>query len=290
MTKARAIYELVFAGLLWGFGFIATKWSLVCFSPALVLVLRYVFATGIGVLIHRFFQTPRPQSNPPKWTGILAGMFLAGFMITQTIGLQYTTATNSGFLTCLYVVFVPVFHLLWKRKNIGLKRAMNVLMAVIGAFLLSGGNIHTINVGDLWTVGCAVLSAFHILFIDHIAEDIGDPFQFNNLQSFWGLIFILPLAFAEKQSVLSVQTTDLAWAMAGVLFLALGSTLLAFLIQIRTQKILEPTTASMLFLLEGIFALVFGVIFYSEVLRPVQFIGVALILVGAALQVREART
>jgi drug/metabolite transporter (DMT)-like permease len=64
---------------------------------------------------------------------------------------------------------------------------------------------------------------------------------------------------------------------------------LAFLIQIRTQKILEPTTASMLFLLEGIFALVFGVIFYSEILRPVQFVGVALILVGAALQVREAR-
>lgn len=294
MTKARAIYELIFAGVLWGFGFVATIWALQVFSPALTLVLRFALALFMGEIIRRMLGGKSAFSFSQLRASWIAGLLLAIFIITQTIGLKYTTASKSGFLTCLYVVFVPMFDHFMRGKKVRLALFRNVLLSLVGAFLLTGGNFSNINQGDWWTVACAVVSAFHILYIDRIARDIHDPFAFNNGQSFWAALFLLPLIFFETQplgknlGISQALQSPLPWL--GLLFLALGSSTLAFLIQIRTQKVLEPTTASMLFLLEGIFSWLFGVLLLGETLEWIQVVGAFLILVAAYMQVQRSES
>lgn len=289
MTKNRAIAELLFAGALWGFGFVATVWGLKAFTPAEVLILRFLITAVAGEAIWRLWlrrRSPFPETGAKKdfLLALPAGFLLAGLLLPQTIGLLYTTAAKSGFLTTLYIVLVPLFGHLLFRHPLRLAAYGHGALALVGAFLLMEVDFGDVNKGDLWTLLCAVIATFHILYIGHVSPRITQPFRFNTFQSFFCLLGVLPLLAMQGRATLWTDDT-LAWT--GVLFLALASSLIGFTIQIRTQKILSPTTASMLFLLESPYALLFGVMFLRETFSLQQAAGAALILTASALSVRS---
>lgn len=292
MTKQRAVGELILAGGLWGFGFVATAWALKAYSPSELLVWRFLIATLAGELLwwvfarRRNLSPTRPASHSVRgdflWA-LPAGVLLAGVMLPQTIGLQFTTASKSGFLTTLYVILVPVInHFLFKVKTRSLVYVFAVA-ALVGAYILMGADLSSVNPGDLWTLLCAFIAAFHIIYIGRVSNRIGDSFRFNTFQSFWCLICIAP--FLLLQPEVRIWSGNLqAWF--GILMLAIGSSIIGFTIQVRTQKVLSPNTASMLFLLESPFALAFGVAFLAEVLTLHQLIGAVIILSASALTVK----
>lgn len=289
MTKKRAAVELVFAGALWGFGFVAAAWGLQKFTVPEVLGYRYIIAFILGELIYlgMNFKSPRLPFKSDFNYAILAGLLLGGMLILQTIGLQYTTATNSGFITTLYVIFVPVIsHLVFKHE-VTLTLYMYVAIALFGTILLVGVTTDKINTGDIWTLACSIVAAFHIIYIGRISNRVKDVFRFNNMQSLWSFIIVLPLLAAQPK--LSFQTEHwLPWA--GILALAIGSSLIGFYIQVRAQRVLSNTTASMLFLLESPFAFLFGALFLAETLNFRQVVGACLIILASVLTIRWERT
>lgn len=114
MTKNRAAAELIFAGVLWGFGFVATLWALRAFTPVETLVYRFILAGLIGEVLFLIFKGPRFSSlRTEVMRALPAGLLLGAMLLLQTIGLKYTTATKSGFLTSLYVILVPLFNTLF---------------------------------------------------------------------------------------------------------------------------------------------------------------------------------
>ncbi len=286
LTKERAIIELIFAGIIWGFGFIATKYALSSFSIYELLCYRYFLAFTAGELIYFLFL--RKKSAPYNYKKELkltlpAGVFMAAFIIPQTIGLVHTTATKSGFLTALYIIVVPLIGQWFFKEKIPLKIYFSAFLALVGAGLLM--NIqkeNTINTGDLWTLLCAFVASFHIIYVGHVARKSADTFRFNNYQSLWCLLCLLPFLFAQEKIN---YNPGLLYPWLGVLFMAFISSLIAFTIQIRSQTVLSNTTASMLFLLESPFAFLFGYLLLGETLNFIQIIGAIIILVSSYLTV-----
>ncbi len=269
---------MVFAGSLWGFGFITTVWALKVFSPSEVLFLRFLIASTVGLCI----ASLRPQFRCGLRAEILralpAGLLLGGCMWTQTKGLETTTAAKSGFITTLYVILVPLLEALRPGRKLALQHLANAALALVGILLLTQMHEAKIVSGDLWTLACAVFAAFHILYIDRVSKHLISPFRFNSLQSLFCGLTMVPLLLSQAEIHL-LSAEWLPWA--GILFLALASSTVAFTIQLRAQKVLPPATASVLFLLESPFALLFGIIFLKEGFNGVQFLGAILIFTAA---------
>jgi drug/metabolite transporter (DMT)-like permease len=161
-------------------------------------------------------------------------------------------------------------------------------LALIGTFILMDASLTDLNVGDLWTLGCSVLAAFHIIYIGKVSNKVGNAFRFNNFQSFWALLILTPLLFFQEKITWHSEEF-LPWA--GVLCLGLGSSIIAFYIQVRAQKVLSDTTASILFLLESPFAALFGFLLLEEKLSGFQYTGAGIILATAFLEImREKRS
>jgi drug/metabolite transporter (DMT)-like permease len=283
--KSKAFLELLLAAVIWGFGFVATVWALRGFSVTGFMLLRYFIAFVVGEVI-RVLILKRPLWDATDFKVSLgAGLLMASFIIPQTVGLLFTTATNSGFLTIMYVVIVPIlsFH----RKHPFSVYALAAL-AFFGAWLLMNAVTFEINKGDIWTLACAFGASFHILYLGKFAPKIHDSFRFNNYQSFWCLLAVIPFVGLDQE--FSVRSTELIpWI--GLLSTAIGSTLIGFMIQIRAQKVLSETTAAQFFLLESPFALLFGILLLGESISWLQGIGAFLILLSSYLTLKvESRS
>jgi drug/metabolite transporter (DMT)-like permease len=285
-TPRQAVFELIFAGALWGFGFVATQWALTTWNPAGVLLWRFAGALVLGEIIYFLAQHRQKIKTPWKEDfkgSIPAGLLLGTFLLLQTIGLQYTTASKSGFITTLYVIFVPVANWLFFKQRISMVSLGFVTLACLGTFLLMDVRpehvAKDINVGDLWTLVSALLGTAHIIYIGRFSSRVKNAFRVNNFQSLWSLAVIVPAAFLMPH----IQTAPInTKALTGLLILAAACSVLGFYIQVRTQKVLSDTTASMLFLLESPYAFFFAYLLMGDRLNASQSLG-ALLILGAAL-------
>lgn len=283
LTKNQAALELTFAGILWGFGFVAAVWALEVYTPVEILVYRFILATLLGEIIYLLVRGPSFASAKEDFLRALPAGALLGFMLLlQTIGLKYTTATKSGFLTSLYVILVPIINSWLYKHDSNWKNYFLAVLALIGTFILMNANLDGLNRGDLWTLGCSVIAAFHIIYIGRISSRVGNSFRFNNFQSFWCLVVLAPLLLWQEKIHFETHRWE-PWA--GVVILGAASSVIAFFLQIRSQKILSDSTASMLFLLESPFAALFGFWLLQERLSLFQLSGAVLILAAASLQI-----
>lgn len=310
MTQTRAVIELVFAAMLWGMGFVATVWCLRGAGPMAISGWRFVIAGIAGVFFARklilarrangrglsFTKTAR-EFMKSAW---LPGMLIAGTVYFQSWGLLYTTATKSGFLTCLYVLIVPFMEPFVGGQRPSQKLVVCSLIALVGVALmcgvLSGEELDErsrLNVGDFLTLICAFLASAHIFVIAAVHKRLGNEFNgfhFNTAQSFGAGLPTLALAIAIEPGAFQMPATLVGIAgrgesllpLLGFLSLAFCSTLIGFALQVRAQRVLSPSTASLLFLLESPFAALFALMFLGETMGPTQLIGGALILASVA--------
>ncbi len=283
MTKNQAVLELLFAACLWGFGFVAAVWALTAYTAVETMVYRFIIATLVGEVMYLVVRGPRlATARADFFRALPAGVFLGGMLLLQTIGLQYTTATKSGFITSLYVVLVPLFNTWFFKNSSHWKSYLLAGVALIGTAFLVNIELQKINVGDIWTLGCAVFAAFHIIYIGKVTHKIGNAFRFNNFQSFWALALSAPWLLTQNSLTFM---TDSWKPVVGLFSLGVASSVIAFYLQIRSQRILSDATASMLFLLESPFAALFGFLLLSERLLPLQLAGALIILIASSLQV-----
>ncbi|MBL7545902.1 MAG: DMT family transporter [Bdellovibrionaceae bacterium] len=289
-TKNQAAIELLFAGVLWGFGFLAVKWALLDFSVADILFFRYFLAFFIAELYLVLFNRTQFINTFKEWRlALVPGLLMASFIVPQTIGLKYTTATKSGFITTLYVLIVPFLNQFIFKSKIDRKFYGLASLALIGTVLLL--DIFTenpdMNQGDWWTLACTFMAALQIIVIGKLAPASSSAFRFNNFQNFWTLICVTPM-FLWQDKITWYSTSLRPWI--GILALAIGSSIIAFTIQIRAQKVLSPETASQFFLLESPFAFLFGYLFLNETLTMLQLSGAMLILFTTYLTLKLEQT
>ncbi len=289
-----AVLELGLASIIWGASFTLVHWALEDFSTSSLVFWRFGLAFVIGEAIsylgnRESFQ--KSHQDIPK--ALIAGLFLGLSILLQTHGLRLTSATNSSFITSMYVVIVPLVAFIFFKQKIKASHFFLGLSAFIGMGLLlkfhtlQEFTLNSFNFGDFLTLLCAIASSFHIIFVGKSAKNLESSFRFNNYQNFWSLFFIIPFLIYEINfKNLSILPSE--WhikSVISVLVLSLFVSLFAFYLQVRAQKILTTTTASLLCLLEAPNAFLFATLFLNEKIDTIQAVGVVIILLSSFFSV-----
>lgn len=290
-TRFQAILELVLAGTLWGFGFVATVWALQTLSTPAIIFYRFFGAFFIGIVLLFIWRKPAGLLKSEALLTLSPGLILCLMLLFQTYGLQMTTATNSGFITTLYVIWVPLFRFVYHRERMGWLYWLSVAMALLGTLLILNWNSFDpqhLNAGDFLTLICSLLAAYHIIIVGKRAPLSQNDFAFNTFQSMWTALpclLLIPISenfqVFQKGSWNLFALDSLGWI--GMISLTLGSSLIAFFLQVRAQRVLSPSTASLLFLLESPVSFFFAFTLLGERLSSLQLFGAFLILLSCAL-------
>ena len=210
--------------------------------------------------------------------GIVCGIFLCGAASMQQYGISMSSAGKSGFITALYIVMVPIFGILFRRK-VTWTAAIGVVLAVAGFYFLSVKERFQIESGDYMLLAGAFLFSFQILFIDHFLEKGADPVMMCCVEFLTAGIILIPVMFLLEKPVWK----NIWDAKETILYAGLVSGAFGYLLQMIGQRDLEPTAASLLMSLESVFAALFGWLILKEFLSSKELLGCALVFLAVII-------
>jgi drug/metabolite transporter (DMT)-like permease len=277
MTKIRfAVIALLFVGFVWGAAFVLMKDAIQEQPYMDFLATRFTIA-ALAMLLLRPVVSTRFENGDLKY-GAAAGVVLAFAYITQTIGLELTTAAISGFLTGLYVVLTPLFAWLFLKQKISLKIAIGAMLAAVGLGVLSGAATTVeFQLGQVWLIACAVLYAVHILILGHFGQG-RNSYRFAMLQI--AFVALVTWGFALVDGYQPPPNWSVWFA---ILFTALLSTVFAFWVQTWAQTIIEPSRVALLITSEVVFTALIAVGVGQEPLTLTMVLGGSIMLAAMLL-------
>lgn len=206
--------------------------------------------------------------------GIVLGLILTIGINLQQIGLKYTTITNSGFITGLYVILVPMLGLIVGQKT-GLGTWLGAILAVIGMALLTLNSQLTMSYGDLITLAGAFAWGFHVLIAGFLVRRY-DPIAVAFMQCL--VCSLLSLLLALPLEGLHIQFSQAA--LLAILFTGIVSVAISFTLQLIAQQDAVPSHAAVILSLEAVFAAICGAIFLDESLTMRGYLGCILMFSG----------
>lgn len=277
------IFLLIIATCIWGFGFIAARWTLVTLDPYWANALRFAVAGAASLPVLLYKKSFTRQDNI-LLKSFISSIFLLGVLLFQTIGLTQTTVAKSGFITTLYTFFIPLITIVAFKKKYRPTFWLLIIMALLGMALMCNLEIKDLNSGDFFTLICSVSAALHIIYVGTIANKIESPLEFNFLQNFFVAATSIPIAFIFSGSLdVSKVIGQDSKVLYGILYLGIISSMISFTIQIIAQKKIPAHIAGLIFLMESPFAAVFGFYLLGESLNEMNIIGAGLIVLSVLL-------
>jgi len=266
---------LIFVTLVWGATFVSVKEAIKYIEPFYFLAVRFAIATLIMLAVanKRLLRI----NTAALLKGALIGLVLFAGYAFQTYGLQDTTASNTGFITGLSVVLVPVFLTIATRKPPGIMSVLGITSATAGLGLLTINGTMPVNTGDILVLFCAVSYSLHILLIGKFSPD-HDPFILATVQIATVAVVSFLAALIKETAPTAAAFNPQVWE--AILITAVFATALAFFLQTWTQKFTSPTHTAIIFTTEPVFAAVFAYLIGGETFTLRQGIGAAFILAG----------
>ncbi len=267
---------LITAALIWGFAFVAQKEGTAYFGVFTFNFIR--FALGTLTLLPILWWVRKKEKVQLTFklftAGCVCGIFLCTGAYLQQAGLTYTTAGNSGIITGLYVILVPILGLFFKkRSNINLW--LGAVLALIGMYFLSVKEGFQVSKGDFIIFVSAFVWAGHVLAVSHFAPKFngfmiaGIQFAFSALFSGIGmLIFEHPVISLVTQAYIPLLYTGV---------LSIGG---AFTLQVIAQKNVHPSMASVILSLESLFAAIGGWWILHEQMNAREIFGCCIMIFG----------
>jgi drug/metabolite transporter (DMT)-like permease len=274
MTRVQANLLLLLAAAIWGGGFVAQSTAMEAIGPFWFIGLRFAVATA-AVLPFVVLESRKAKVKTSKrQLGIYLaiGLALFGGASTQQIGLQTTSVTNSSFITGLYVVFVPVIAVLFLRRPPHWIIWPAAAMAIAGIFLLSGGHLSALTVGDGLTVICAGFWAIQITLAGITVKETGRPLALSASQfAVTAVCALIVAAIVEPISMDAIRG-----AAPEILYVGIFSSGVAFVLQVIGQRYTTPSQAAIFLSSEALFGSSLAALILGETIPPVGYIGCAL--------------
>jgi drug/metabolite transporter (DMT)-like permease len=287
MTRLRADLLLLLAALIWGTAFVAQKEGNGAVGPLTFVAGRFLLsALLLAPLAWR--ESERSQKlGRGDWllAGAIGACMFSGSALQQ-IGLNTTSVTNAGFITALYLAFVPLAGWLIVRTKVTNLVLAACAVSLAGAWLLArhghmggGGQPADLALGDLLVLGSAALFALHIVLVSIFLKRAGRPFflcvaQYAVCAGLGAILAGLfePLRWAAAQAALP------SIAYTGILSGGIGFTL-----QIVAQRHTPATEAALIMSMESVFAAIAAALLLGERLTMLGTVGCLMILAGVVM-------
>lgn len=275
MPRPIAALVLLVCTMLWGLAFVAQKSAMDSMGPLTFSGVRFLLGGLLIVpLAMRELRRTTVRLTAHQWrvTAVMCLVFLAGSLLQQ-YALTMTTVTNSGFLTGLYVFFVPLIGLVAARVVPYPIIWFGAPVAVLGIFLLNGGTFASTNIGDGLLVMSAVFWALHMLLLGHLARTTGLPILLS-------VTTFLVAGALSGIAAIPIEAPDLANITNGWIEIAYAgclSTAVAFTGQAIAQQYMPSANAAIILSAESLFAALGGALILHERLPPIGYLGAALI-------------
>lgn len=282
MTLAQSNLLILLVAAVWGGSFVIQKLAMDLMDPFIYNAYRFALAS-LCLIPVRFLRRGNIAILESKdkrhmmLSTFVAGSIMFVAVAFQQVGIKNTAVSNAGFITGLYIVFVPIIGIfLGHRYKYGIWIA--IIIACTGLYLLSGMEGLTMKQGDFFILISAICWAFHLIVIDHISNR-HHPIAFAIRQFFVcaTLSFIAALITGEKLLITTMEEWTYIVA-SGVIAIAIGYT-----IQIYAQKVTPPSQAALIFSTEAVFSALAGIYFLGEILGTEALLGCALMLGGSLM-------
>nr|WP_054870479.1 DMT family transporter [Caloranaerobacter sp. TR13]KPU27580.1 multidrug DMT transporter permease [Caloranaerobacter sp. TR13] len=271
--QLKADLALLLVTIVWGSTFVITKNALEDIPTYNFLTIRFILAFVVSSLI--FFNNIKNLNKKTIFLGSIIGIVLFAGYAFQTVGLLYTTASKSGFITGFSVVLVPVFSAILLKKIPNTSTIIGVLLAILGLGFMTLNTNLSLNIGDFYTLICAFAFAFHIILVGKYTSQV-DSIALAVIQI--GIVGMLSLIFSlSTENFIIPKSLDIwiAIFITGVL-----ATSGAYIIQNTMQRFTSPTHTALIYTAEPVFSAIFAYILLNEVMTTKAILGSILILTG----------
>lgn len=279
----RADALMLLTAMIWGSTFVAQRLGMDHIGPFLYTGLRFLVGAVAVLPLLWLLRKPRKPGTPGRMSKpMLLGSLALGAVLTvginlQQVGLLFTTVTNSGFITGLYVILVPVFGLfIGMRTHKG--TWAGALLAVVGMIMLSVGPGFRVASGDWLQLVGAACWAIHVLMVGALASRY-DPILVSFIQFMVCAAASLTLALIFEP----IQLPMIEQALPAILYGGVLAVGVAFTLQVVAQKDAITSHAAIILSLEAVFAALAGWLILGETLSPRGLLGCALMLGGMLL-------
>jgi drug/metabolite transporter (DMT)-like permease len=267
---------LLAVAAIWGFTFTAVQRALDDAGPLSFLAARFAIAALVLAVV--FPRRALRINRKGLGFAVLIGLWLTFGYGLQTVGLLYTTASRSAFITGISIIFVPILAVAISRVRLRPTSVYAVPIAAAGMYLLTSPSSSGLNRGDALTLGCALAFALHIATSERAAPH-HDPVSL----AFWQ---ILTASVACGLLMGVAETPRLAltpWTVAALAITGVFATAFAFAVQMWAQRRTSATHAAVIFAAEPVFAGLFSYLVQHERLGLSAVYGCALILASMLL-------
>lgn len=274
--QLQANFLIVLVTLFWGSTYFLTKMAVEELEPFNLTALRFGTAFIITALF--FFKRIRNADRTVIKYSIILGVLAVIAVLSMTFGVQYTTASNAGFLISLSVVMIPLISVVVLKKKIKAKLLLSVVLATIGIVCLTLNEQLTINKGDILCILCATSFAVQVLIMERIPKT-ADSVAIGALQL--GITAVVNFILSFFLENFTVPRDLKVWGV--IVILGVFCTAFCYIIQIYALKNTSAIQAGIILSLEPVFSAIFAYIFLGELLSKQGYIGAILLFISVIL-------
>ncbi len=276
--KIKYFLLLISVVFFWGLTFPMMKLALFYISPVLLLSLRFLLSAVL--MIPLIFKNKKLFEKNNLVFGIIGGILLFLAYYFQTVGLKYTTSSQSGLITGMYVILLPLISLLYIKIKLNKIDVFAVSIGFIGLVLMSSFNFSShYTFGDILTFICAIFYALQTVYIYKYTKFLDSMvFTFYQLLVV-GVLSSLFLPFHVDFSGLVVPVVIFT-----IVFTAIFASLYAILINTKALLYIEPTAAGVIYVGEPVFAVITSIIIIDEVPTMYTVVGGIIIVIAMLIE------
>ncbi len=264
---------LILVTMIWGSTFIIVKDAVSVIPAPSFLMFRFSVASLTFILF--FGRTILRADKNTIYLAFIVSIFTFFGYILQTAGLQYTTASKSGFITGFNVVLTPVLEAIFMKSKPKPMSLLGIIPAMAGLFLLTTGITLSFNFGDFLTLLCAICMAAQVVSISKYGQMV-EPLPFAIFQVFFVTLFSAVTAFIMDKPTIPTSPRIIA----ELVVTGIVATAFTFVLQNKYQLMTSPTHAAVIYIGEPAFSAFYAWLFLDEQIGPRGIAGGILIIIG----------
>ena len=284
-TKSRYYLSAVAAIFFWGSSFVATKLAYASFGPLTVCFLRFALSLLILKLVRIIRKDNKKLEKQDVPVLLATGLLgISVYYACENYALTLTSASAASLISGAYPAITALIGALVYHVHVTKKQAAGIALAMAGIVILtSGGSFSGSNVrlGNAILIFDGFLWAFYNFLIPHI-RPVYSVLSITYYQTLLALPFLIPGLFLEGHASMTI-TPSAIWAL---LYLAVGCSVLAYLLYNFSLRGISPSAAAAIMNLMPVFGLLLSAIILNESITPASAAGGVIVILGVLLSAK----